>query len=63
MCNTSYSLAWFFLTQNPTPMCDAGKPAPVWSRTALPIVGGEVAVIVIVLALTFFLQSRKRDFI
>ena len=63
VCNTSYSLAWFFLTQIPGLMADVGKPAPVWSRTALSLVGGEVAVILLVLALTFFLQSRKRDFI
>jgi ABC-2 type transport system permease protein len=63
ICNTSYSLAWFFLTQNPRLMADAAKPVPVWSRTALSIVGGEVTVIVLVLALTYFLQSRKRDFI
>jgi ABC-2 type transport system permease protein len=63
ICNTSYSLAYFFLTQVPGLMVDTLKPAPVWSRTVLSIVGGEVAVILLMLALTFFLQSRKRDFI
>jgi ABC-2 type transport system permease protein len=63
VCNTSYSLGWFFLTQIPGLMADAGKPVPVWSRTVLSIMGGEVAFILLILALTFFLQSRKRDFI
>jgi ABC-2 type transport system permease protein len=63
VCNTSYSLAYFFLIQAPGLMADAGKPVAVWSRTALSIIGGEVATILLILALTFLLQSRKSDFI
>jgi ABC-type transport system involved in multi-copper enzyme maturation permease subunit len=38
-------------------------PIAVWSPTILTILGVETAVIVLCLGLTFFVQSRKKDFV
>ena len=38
-------------------------PTAVWSPTILTILGVEAAVIVLSLGLTFFIQSRKKDFV
>jgi hypothetical protein len=38
-------------------------PTAVWSPTILTIIGVELAVIVLSLGLTFFIQSRKKDFV
>jgi len=35
----------------------------MWNSTVLAILGGEFGLIALVLGLTFFLQSRKRDFV
>jgi len=39
------------------------SPVAIWSRPILWILAGQVTVIVVALALTFYLQSRKRDFV
>jgi hypothetical protein len=39
------------------------SPLAVWSPLVLEILAGELALIAIMLGLTFFLQSRKRDFV
>jgi hypothetical protein len=36
---------------------------PIWSDAVLTIIGGQIVVIVLALALTFYFQSRKRSFI
>jgi len=36
---------------------------PIWSDTVLTIIGGQIMVIVLALALIFYFQSRKRSFI
>jgi hypothetical protein len=39
------------------------SPVAIWSPTALAIFGSELASVPLMLGLTFFLQSRKRDFV
>jgi hypothetical protein len=39
------------------------SPEIVWSREVLTVLGAEVGAIVLILGLTFYLQSRKRDFV
>jgi hypothetical protein len=39
------------------------SPIPVWSSAILSFIGGELAMIAVILGATFYLQSRKRDFI
>jgi len=61
--NSSYGFAWYVLIRNGELRADFGKAAPVWSPTVLTILLSEVATIAVILALTFYAQSRKRDFV
>ena len=63
VCNSSYGLAWYFLLKVPAFTDYWGGNVPVWNSAAVSVLGGEFALIVLTLALTFYLQSRKRDFI
>ena len=62
-CSSTYGLIWYFLTQVPALMENAQKAAPVWNSTALKILGAEVLMVPVMLGLTYFFQSRKRDFV
>ena len=62
-CQSSYGLAWYFINRIPALHDNASRPKPVWNSTALNILGGEFVLILVILALTYFLQSRKRDFV
>jgi ABC-2 type transport system permease protein len=61
--NVSYSLLWFLLIRIPSVRTDMTGPAAVWSPLILSILAVEVAAIVATLGLTFYLQSRKTDFV
>jgi ABC-type transport system involved in multi-copper enzyme maturation permease subunit len=61
--NVSYSFLWFFLLRIPGIVDGLKSPVAIWSRPLLVILAGESAAIVVIIALTFFIQSRKRDFI
>lgn len=39
-----------------------GSAEAVWNGSALAVIGGEVAIMILALALTFYFQSRKKDF-
>jgi predicted cation transporter len=62
-CNVSYSFAWYLLIRLPQVRADAASPTPVWSERIVSIIAVEIAVIALSLGLTFYLQSRKTDFI
>ena len=62
-CNSSYWLAWFLIARTPGLMNLAKGHTAVWNGQLLWIVAAELGVIAGTLALTFFLQSRKRDFV
>ena len=63
LCNSSYGLGWYFIVRLPAVHDGFSSRVPLWNRTVLSILGGEVAVIALALGLTFYLQSRKREFI
>ena len=63
LCNSSYWLVWYGLMQVKAVTDGLKSPVAVWNSTVLTILGGELGFIVLVLGLTFFLQSLKRDFI
>jgi ABC-2 type transport system permease protein len=63
VCNSSYGIAWYLISRVPAIQHDMGGPVAVWRPAVLTLLGGELAGVVLVLGLTFFLQSRKRDFI
>jgi len=62
-CNVSYSFAWFLLVRLPQVRADATSGALVWSSLIVSIIAIELGVIVLSLVLTFYLQSRKTNFI
>jgi ABC-2 type transport system permease protein len=62
-CSSWYGLAWFFLGRIPAVSANAMEPKPVWNSTVLKILSAELGLIVLILALTYYLQSRKRDFV
>jgi len=62
--NSSYGIAWYLLVSYlPSLIRTWTSPVAVWNAAALDILGAEFALIVIVLALTMLLQSRKHDFV
>ncbi|MGH9647935.1 MAG: ABC-2 transporter permease [Bryobacteraceae bacterium] len=63
VCNSSYGLAWTLIIRNPVINGALKSPVAVWSSPVRMILGGEVAAIVLILAITFYVQSRKRDFV
>ena len=63
VCNSSYGIGWYLIIRNPAINGNMKSPVPVWNSPVLMILGGEIAAIVLILGITFFLQSRKRDFV
>jgi ABC-2 type transport system permease protein len=61
--NSSYGFGWYILIRNPAIRDNMKSPVIVWSREILTVLGTEFAIIVLILGLTFYLQSRKRDFV
>jgi len=62
-CNVSYSFAWVLLSRIPGIRDELRGAVPIWNQTVVSLVSIEVTVIVAALALTFFFQSRKTNFI
>ena len=63
VCNSSYGLSWYFIISNPTINGALKSPVAVWSSPVLTILGAEVAAMALIIGLTFFLQSKKREFV
>lgn len=62
--NSSYWLAWFILVSHVPSLTQTwGAPVAVWSPAVFKILGVEFAIVVLILGLTLYVQSRKRDFI
>lgn len=59
----SYGLTYYFISRVPEVMKYNSSPVVVWSPTDLKILGTELAIIPLLLGLTYVVQSRKRDFI
>jgi ABC-2 type transport system permease protein len=62
-CNVSYTFAWYFLIRIPGIREGLGSPVPVWSEAIRWLLAIEIAMIVVLLGLTLFFQSKKRNFI
>lgn len=63
LVNVSYSLGWYLLIRIPEIGRDAFQPKIVWNPILVTTLGVEFALIALLLGLTVFLQTRKRDFI
>lgn len=62
--NSSYWLAWYLLiSQVPSITRNWASPVAVWSSAVVKILVVEFATILMILVLTLYLQSRKRNFI
>jgi hypothetical protein len=62
--NSSYWLVWYLLVSHiPSLTQTWGGPMTVWSPAMFKILGVEFAAMALILGLTLYLQSRKRNFI
>jgi len=62
--NSSYWLVWYLLSARfPDLIRNWNSKVPVWNPAVLTMLGGEFGLVVLVLALTYYLQSRKRSFV
>ena len=63
LVNLSYSLGWYLLIRIPEIGRSAFRPEIVWNPLLITTLGIEFTLIALLLGLTVFLQTRKRDFI
>jgi hypothetical protein len=62
--NSSYWLVWYLLVSHVPSLTQTwGGPVAVWSPAVIKILVVEFGVILVILGLTLFVQSRKRNFI
>jgi hypothetical protein len=61
--NVGYSFCWVLIVNNAELRDGFSSPTPIWSPTVLTVLGSEFATIAAILAITFYLQSRKKDFV
>ncbi len=63
VCSSSYWFIFYLLARIPALTANSKARVAVWNSTVLTVLLCELGLIVLVVALTFFLQSRKRDFV
>jgi ABC-2 type transport system permease protein len=63
VCNSSYGITWYLMSRVPSLTANWTGRVAIFSPPVLRVLAVEVGIIVLLGALTFFLQSRKRDFI
>jgi hypothetical protein len=61
--NVGYSFCWVLIISNAELRSGLRSPIPIWNPTVLTVLGSEFAAIAVILAITFYLQSRKKDFV
>jgi hypothetical protein len=61
--NSTYGLTWYFITRTPSLMKDLPGKVPVWNHAVVTFLVSEFALIAVILALTYYLQARKTDFV
>ena len=62
-CNSSYWFVWYLLARMPSLTANWTGPVAIWNAAAITILSAELASIAFIVGLTFFFQSRKRNFI
>ena len=63
ICNSSYGIAWYLVVRVPETAKQMGGKVAVWSPRLLGMLSVECALVIFCLGLTFYLQSRKRNFV
>jgi hypothetical protein len=61
--NSSYGFSWYLLVRNEAIRNGTKSPEVVWGPEVVTILAAEIVAIIVILGLTFYLQSRKRDFV
>lgn len=62
--NSSYWLVWYLLASHVPLLTQSwGGPVAVWSPAVVKILDAECGIILLILGLTLYLQSQKREFI
>jgi len=61
--NTAFSIVFLAVSKVGAIKETISGPEAVWSAEALAIIGGEVGLIALIIALVFFFQARKTSFI
>jgi ABC-2 type transport system permease protein len=61
--NMGNGLAWYFIERSPGFWQDLRSPVAIWNPTMVSILTIDIVTIVVALTLTFYLQSKKTDFI
>lgn len=62
--NSSYWLVWYLLVSRvPSLSHDWASPVAIWSPAVVKILVVQFAIVLMILGLTLYLQSRKRNFI
>jgi ABC-2 type transport system permease protein len=63
LSNSTYGIGWYLIVRIPAVNRDLRSPTAVWSPIMVNFLTIEIVLIAMILGLTFYLQSRKRDFI
>jgi ABC-2 type transport system permease protein len=63
LANSTYGIGWYLIVRIPDVNKDLRGTTAVWSPIMLNFLTVEFVLIAMILGLTFYLQSRKRDFI
>ena len=63
LVNSAYGIGWYLIVRIPAVTRDLQSAAAIWSPIMLNFLTVEFVLIAMILGLTFYLQSRKRDFI
>ena len=63
LSNSTYGIGWYLIVRIPAVNKDLKSPTAVWSPIMLNFLAVEFVLIAMILGLTFYLQSRKREFI
>ena len=63
ICNSSYGVTWYLLCRVSSLTANWAGRAAAWNAAVLRVLSAEFGLIVLSLGLTFFFQSRKRDFV
>ena len=61
--NLGNGVAWFFIERTPGFWQDMRSPVAIWNPTMVWVLTIDIVTIVVALTLTFYLQSKKTDFI
>lgn len=61
--NTAFSIVFLLVNKVGAIKDTMSGPEAVWSVEALAIIGGEIGLIALIIALVFFFQSRKTSFV